>query len=120
MNINEAPGHLAALFISPVESPDEDIEMMRVLINLILKADKKPADWLEIAIRAGSLQDMVREGEDLDYLIAIQCLARMQIEVSSERDSHREVALEALLRIPEEQRSTDLYAWISKHLAAAW
>jgi|GEM_PF-4747692 hypothetical protein len=119
MKINESPGHLAALFIAPVESPDEDVEMMRVLINLLLKADKKPAHWLEIAIRAGSLQDIVREGEDLDYLTAMQQLARMQTEDASEREMHRNTALEALLRIPEEQRSTELYAWLRQNLAAA-
>lgn len=116
MKTNETTGHLAALFISPIESPDEDIEMMCVLIRLLLENNKNPAQWLEIAIRASSLKDIVREDDDVEYLTAIQHLARMHTETNSEREMHRCTALTSLMQIPEGQRCTELYSWLKQNL----
>lgn len=119
MKLNESASHLAALFVSPVESPDEDIEMMRVLIILLLKANKQPAHWLEIAIRASSLQNIAREGEDVEYLTAIYQLARIQTEDVSKREICLETARKALMRIPEGQRDTELFNWLMHNLTTA-
>lgn len=116
MKSNESPGHLSTLFVCPAESPDEDIELMRVVINLLLKVDKQRAHWLEIAIRANSLQNIIREGVDLDYLTAIEKLARMRVEDASDQNMYRDMALEALMQIPEGQRQTELYTWLKQNL----